>query len=765
MNKTPILSLISFAAILWFQNHPLCAQTPPADISPKSVLAVMQRVADWQLANPSKHKTTDWTQGAGDAGFMALAGISGDLKYREAMLALGATNAWQPGPRKFHADDQCVGQTYAELYFLYREPKMVAPLRSRFDDILTHPSMVTNLQFNQPKGIAGENWSWCDSLFMGPPAWVRLYAATGDERYLNFAVKNWWRTTDYLYDQDEHLFFRDSTYFKKAEANGKKVFWGRGNGWVMGGLVRTLQYLPMNHPDRPRFVQLFKDMSAKILTCQQSDGLWRASLLDPASYPLKETSGSGFYTYALAWGVNQGLLDRATFEPAVRQAWAALVSCVDADGKLTHVQPIGADPKKFAEDSTEVYGVGAFLLAGSEVYRMAVLENAKSIQVKVTNPANFRRDSETVIISQNTLGLKPSVVMDGVSSRIIDSQQCECSPDDLDSSIYKGKLLFQVDLAPGETRTFYILDAAAFAAVTTPIVKTFARYVPERFDDFAWESDRIAHRTYGLALIPAEHTISSGPDVWIKKNRELTVDVMYRTKHYHEDNGEFMDDYRVGKSRGCGGLGIWDGKKLSTSSNYRNWKLITTGPIRSEFELTFDAWDVGNGRMVSETKRYSIDAGSWFTKAQSTFTSDDKSPLTLGVGLAERACPADREEFIAQDQSEGWLTYWQPEDKPKGTTGVAILLPKDSVREFTNDNPAMPDSVKHAAVPQPTHEGYPAIRNLLAITQAEVGKPFEYYFGACWDRSGDFTNHEQWEAYVKRFAACRDQPLQVTVGN
>ena len=111
--------------------------------------------------------------------------------------------------------------------------------------------------------------------------------------------------------------------------------------------------------------------------------------------------------------------------------------------------------------------------------------------------------------------------------------------------------------------------------------------------------------------------------------------------HYHEDNGEFMDDYRVGNSRGCGGVGIWDGKKLYISSNYRNWKLITTGPIRSEFELTYDAWDAGNGRMVSETKRYSIDAGSWFTKAQSTFASEDKSPLTIGVGLAERACPTE----------------------------------------------------------------------------------------------------------------------------
>jgi len=106
------------------------------------------------------------------------------------------------------------------------------------------------------------------------------------------------RTTDYLYDKDEHLYFRDSTYFKKSEANGKKVFWGRGNGWVMGGLVRVLQYLPTNHPDRPRFEQLFKDMSAKILICQQADGLWRASLLDPDSYPLKELAAPALHLRA-----------------------------------------------------------------------------------------------------------------------------------------------------------------------------------------------------------------------------------------------------------------------------------------------------------------------------------------------------------------------------------------------------------------------------------------------------------------------------------
>ncbi|HEV2435139.1 MAG TPA: glycoside hydrolase family 88 protein [Verrucomicrobiae bacterium] len=878
-------------------------------VKPYAVLTAMQRVGDWELTHSATNRPTGWVQAVGDAGMMALAGISGDPKYREAMLAKGKANDWDLAEyqgRKYHADDQCEGQVWAELYFLYRENKMIAPLRARFDFILAHPSDAPGLDFTQPHGKAQELWSWCDSLFMAPPTWVRLYAATGDERYLDFAVTNWWRTTDYLYDKDEHLFFRDSTYFDKREANGQKIFWSRGNGWVMAGLVRLLQYLPTNHPDRPRFEQLFKDMAGKILTLQQPDGLWRASLLDPADYPEKETSGSALFTYALAWGVNQGLLDRAKYEPAVRKGWAALVDCVGTNGKLTHVQPPGADPKKFDPDTTEPYGDGAFLLAGSEVYRMAVLygapmmfpvnsgatiplikmenvplfsairslakqahikyildpnsgyeptthelgrgvsfvdfgqptvsgrwtnstadhalrellkehnlrmeqnaddgvflisaketeirhgveqgfgaasTNTRSVPslgvifvgpriwsvIKVTNPAAFFRHCETVDLDlADLLTNSPSpwntgikfAVMDGLSSRILDSQTYASEPGHAPD-----KLLFQVDLAPHETRTFCILDASALAALPPPIVKTFARYVPERYDDFAWESDRIAFRTYGQALIKAEGTISSGPDVWIKKNRGLIVDMMYRTGHYHEDNGEEMDDYRVGHSRGDGGLGIWDGRKLYTSSNYRNWKLITTGPIRSEFELTYDAWDAGHGRKVSETKRYTIDAGSWLTRAQSTFSSEDKSPLTIGVGLAERACPTNREQFIADDKREGWMSYWQPEDKPKGIIGVAIVLPRDSVEAFTNDAPDMPESKLHAAVPQPTHEGYPPIRDLLAITQAKVGQPFTYYFGACWDRSGDFTNHVQWENYVKRFAERRDQPLQVTIGN
>lgn len=788
---------LNFAAVVLFlaAGFQLRAQSNP-DFTPQAVVGLMQRVADWQIAHPNTNPSTGWVQAAGDTGLMALVGISSDVKYRDAALAIAEKNDWRPGERKYDADDYCIGQLYTELYLLYRDPKMIGPLRERFDSILAEPSKAKSLEFVKPNARARENWSWCDSLFMGPPTWIRLYAATGDGRYLDFAVTNWWRTTGYLYDKDTHLFFRDSTYFSKKEANGEKVFWSRGNGWVMAGLARMLQFLPMNHPDRPRFEQLFKEMADKVVSCQQAGGLWRASLLDPASYPAKETSGSGFFTYALAWGVNQGLLDKEKFEPAIQKAWMALAGCVDADGKLTNVQPIGADPKNFDANSTEPYGVGAFLLAGSEMYRMAALEKPH-LKITVSNPAAFYRPTETVELNAEDIlkAFDPSkplpkasyetayllqrvramAVMDAVSSRIFPSQTY-IEPN------FPWKEIFQVDLAPGETRTFYILDGSALAGQPQPIVKTFARYVPERSEDFAWESDRIAHRIYGQALETwaAEPLTSSGYDVWIKRTRDLVVNHMYATMNFFDLQGPAQDDYKVGKLRGCGGLGIWKDGRLYVSKNWHDYKILANGPIRSEFELSYDAWDA-NGRKVSEIKRFSIDADSNLSRVESTFSSDDNSPLEIAVGLNER--PGENtiadvgtgatetainnwqnstaKGLVVRDQKDGWQTYWQPQDFAKGVIGTAFILP--SVEFFTNDFPDLPAS-KTAAPTHTVKEGQSAIRDLLGIAPAQIGQPFVYYTGAGWSESGDFPDAKSWNEYVARFAERVHQPLQISVG-
>jgi len=181
----------------------------------------------------------------------------------------------------------------------------------------------------------------------------------------------WWKTTDYLYDKEERLYYRDSRYFEQRESNGAKVFWSRGNGWVLAGTARVLEYLPEGHPTRPRFLALFKDMAARIASLQRPDGYWRVSLLNPDSFPVPETSGTGFFTYALAWGVNRGVLDRATYEPVILKGWAALNRAVLPDGKLGYVQRVGAAPGDTGPEETEVYGTGAFLLAGSELHRMS----------------------------------------------------------------------------------------------------------------------------------------------------------------------------------------------------------------------------------------------------------------------------------------------------------------------------------------------------------------------------------------------------------
>lgn len=381
---TPALALVLVAMLAFALATPAFGQAargvapaPPAnaasaesELTPGAVLAAMERVADWQLAHPHSDDPLRWTQAAGYTGMMALASLSKSPRFRDAMMQMGEKNGWKPGVRPYHADDHCVGQTYAELFFEQREPRMIAPLRERFDWILANPK-DDNLDFDQAKNPDRlDRWSWCDALFMAPPAWLRLYVATGNRAYLDFAVTKWWVTSDYLYDKDEHLYFRDSSYFEKREANGKKVFWSRGNGWVLAGLARMLRYLPVEHPARERFVRQYREMADRILGLQQPDGLWRASLLDPESYPLKETSGTAFFCYGMAWGINDGLLERARFEEGVRKAWRGLADCVDGDGMLTHVQPVGADPKHFEEKSTAPYGVGGFLLAGSEVYRM-----------------------------------------------------------------------------------------------------------------------------------------------------------------------------------------------------------------------------------------------------------------------------------------------------------------------------------------------------------------------------------------------------------
>lgn len=346
-------------------SEPIASAAPKSPLTSDAVLGIMEQVARWQLDHPSNWPATDWTQGAFYCGLMALVERSRDPRFEQAMLAIGTANRWELGPKRYLADDQCVGQAYLDLYKRLGDARMITPLRERFDFVLAHPKSG-DLEFSRPDKT--DRWTWCDSLFMEPPAWIRLWAATGDRRYLDFMIERWWQTSNYLFDPATHLFFRDSTYFKRREPNGQKVFWSRGNGWVLAALARIIPLMPLDDPARPRFVRQFQELATAVLACQQPDGLWHPSLLDPGHWSRPETSGSAFHCFAFAWGVNVDLLDRAKFGTAADRAWAALVDCVNPDGKLTHVQPPGAAPDTFDPESTDVFAVGAFLLAGSQIY-------------------------------------------------------------------------------------------------------------------------------------------------------------------------------------------------------------------------------------------------------------------------------------------------------------------------------------------------------------------------------------------------------------
>lgn len=348
----------------------------PSGLDRAEVLSVARKVADWQVKefpnNPYAVKEPKgWIAGALYLGMYDWAELSGEEEYFNWLKKVFNRQYWQVADRMYHADDVCVSQTYIDMYNKYKEEKMLLPTLARIDWVINNPSKG-GLDIDYSKPLSYERWSWCDALFMAPGVYTRLYTLTGNKKYMIFSDAEFKATYNHLYDKEEHLFFRDSRYFNQKEANGKKVFWGRGNGWVIGGLAEILKTLPENDTEyRPFYQQLFCELSERLAGLQNKDGFWHASLLDPDSYPSPETSATGFIVYGLAYGVNQGYLPADKYLPVIEKGWKALVSAVEPDGKLGWVQPVGADPKKVTRDMTELYGTGALLMAAVEIYKLS----------------------------------------------------------------------------------------------------------------------------------------------------------------------------------------------------------------------------------------------------------------------------------------------------------------------------------------------------------------------------------------------------------
>jgi len=352
------------------------SQTPNAD----EVIKLTEKVANWQIKtfeeqgayralpspkhrkkwnNRNKHHELDWTNGALYVGMFQLSAVSHYPKYINWLVELGDRNEWKLHKRMYHADDHTVGQFYLNLHQISRLKRIanIEPTKSRFDSII-----------NSEKGKTYQ-WDWCDALFMAPPVWAKLAKITKDSTYLKYMDSQYHKTHNELWDKEEQLFYRDKSFFDQKENNDDKIFWSRGNGWVFGGLALLIPDLPKDWEGRGFYETIFKQMAETLKNTQRDDGTWSAGILgDVKDYPDVETSGTSFFTFGIAWGITHGYLDRKIYEPILFKAWHALKKCINDDGMLGYVQPIGAAPGESFKDYTEVYGIGAFLAAGSELY-------------------------------------------------------------------------------------------------------------------------------------------------------------------------------------------------------------------------------------------------------------------------------------------------------------------------------------------------------------------------------------------------------------
>jgi uncharacterized protein DUF4861 len=365
---------------------------------------------------------------------------------------------------------------------------------------------------------------------------------------------------------------------------------------------------------------------------------------------------------------------------------------------------------------------------------------ANLAMVTAANPSAFARARETIALSGAELAklapgleLKKVLVVDA-GGRPVLSQLVDMTGDD-----EPDELVFQANFAPGEAKRF-TLRRGERTLVAPAEYKVYGRFVRERHDDFVWENDLVAHRMYGpdLETWQKDPLVSSGIDTWAKRTPKLVVNEWYMTDDYHQDSGQGADFYAVGKSRGCGGLGVWAGGKLYPSRNFTRSRVLANGPIRLVFELTYAAWDVPGGAHISETKRVILDAGTPFNRFESTFTGG-KGALSVGIGIAKHAGGA-----LQVDAGSRSIRVWEPVKDNKGTAsgnlGCAIVL-----------NPSAP------------LEAQPSELDYVAVTPTDAAGRIVYRVGSTWDRAGRVRDAQAWGDAVANLAARVATPLQVQI--
>ena len=373
-----------------------------------------------------------------------------------------------------------------------------------------------------------------------------------------------------------------------------------------------------------------------------------------------------------------------------------------------------------------------------------------TITVWLTNDLQIERSGETVSISANDLkslksdlDLKTIILKNKETGKSLSYQLL-----DNDGDGQTDEMIFQPAIGPNITKEFVLETGTGNENDATPTVSTFSRFVPERIDDYAWENDRVAFRTYGpeaQRLTEAGErggTLSSGIDCWLKRVDYPIINKWYKkasegTGTYHEDTGEGLDNYHVGPSRGCGGTGIWVDEVLYTSKNFADWKKLAEGPIRTNFVLSYASWDA-NGIEIREEKNISLDLGSNLSRVALSIESDGLvEEVTIGVAIHDKSGSAGFNE------QEGWYSYWQPHEDSE--LGTAIVLDPAVVTGFTEYVVDEKD------------------QSHVYVHVKPVDGKVIYYTGFAWQKSGQFKNSQEWEAYLSQFAKKLANPIDVKI--
>ncbi|MBV9497058.1 MAG: DUF4861 family protein [Acidobacteria bacterium] len=353
------------------------------------------------------------------------------------------------------------------------------------------------------------------------------------------------------------------------------------------------------------------------------------------------------------------------------------------------------------------------------------LAAASLLQVTVRNELPIARPSETVELTAAQLGGSDLTRLHVFEA----GREVVAQALDLDADGAPDSLVFQSDFPPNAEKSFELRTGEP-RKYRKEDFRVYGRFVRERFDDFAWENDRVAHRMYGAALETWEHEplTSSTVDVWLKRTRKLVINDWYMVDDYHRDHGDGADFYSAGKSRGCGGSGLWRDGKLVVSKNFRDSRVLAAGPIRLVFELRYPVWDAAGIR--NETKRITLDAGQNFDRFESRYDADNAAQFATGI-------KKEKDATMRVERAAGWMRAWGPVAKPgAGSFGCAVILDPSSIADAQE-----------------------ADGNQLFVART----PASYWVGSGWDQSGDFRNVDDFDKLVAEWARRTRSPLKVTI--